>query len=108
MIKFSATPIAIVVAMSVVPPAIAKDKSWPIGKDQYHVYYRDLDMKDSGDRAEMLSRVEVAAMKMCKDRMRVMVEIRRCVTEVVAKSAPRSPMLRLAMSERDARTLAAR
>ncbi len=112
MIKFlfaSAVTIAPALIAGLAPlPALAKDHSWPVGNDQFHVYYRDLNMNRSADRAEMLARVESAAAKLCGARASLKVDIDACVADVVGQAMPRSPILRLALSERTTAKLATR
>lgn len=89
-------------------PLSAKDHSWQIGNDAFHVYYRDLNMSKAADRAEMLARVETAATRLCRDRTSLQIDLQNCITDIVAQAAPRSPMLRLAMAERQSLRYAAR
>lgn len=100
MIKPIVSVALLFVATLATTPAIARDKSWPVGNDQYHVYYRDLDMNRSGDRAEMLARVERAAFKLCDARHSNRADVQACVSATVRESMPGSPMLRLALQER--------
>ncbi len=96
------------VAVSAPLPAFASDHSWQVGDNQFHVYYRDLDMNRSTDRATMLARVETAAGKLCATRTSLKVDRDACIADVVNQSMPASPMLRLAMNERNGARLAAR
>jgi len=95
-------------ALLVAVPAAAKDHSWQVGNDEYHVYFRDLDLKSSEGRAMMLRRIETAATKLCEARMSLKVDVDACIAQVVAQTAPRSPMLRLALNERSATRVAAK
>ncbi len=109
MIKvFAIAAATIVAAFVTAAPLTAKDKSWPIGNDQYHVYYRDLDMNRSDDRAAMLARVERAANKLCAARHGTRVDVQACVAATVRNSMPANAMLRLAMAERMAAQFAQR
>jgi len=89
-----------------VAPANAKNGSWPIGNDQYHIYYSDLDMNSSAGRAAMLARVEKAATKLCAD----LVDRRECVTATIAQAshAAGGSALQLALRERGAVRFASR
>ena len=82
-------------------PALAEDRAWRIGKSQYHLYFRDLDLDSRTDRAVMLARVEKAAGKLCAD-FRIERDREECVKETVL-SATRSKdgaPLRRALRER--------
>ena len=107
MTKFFIAATAVAAAL-IGTPLSAKDHSWQIGNDAFHVYYRDLNMSKAEDRAEMLARVESAATRLCRDRVSLRIDLQNCVTAIVAQSAPRSPMLRLALIERESVRYAAR
>jgi UrcA family protein len=50
-------------------PAFAKDGSWAVGNDQIHLVYSNIDTNTAAGRAELLSRVERAAVKLCGNQM---------------------------------------
>ncbi len=89
-------------------PANAKEGSWQIGNNQFHIYYTDLDMTSTAGRAAMLARVEKAAGKLCGNL--VTVDREACVVDTVrqATKVPGGAMLKLALNERDGVAYAAR
>ncbi|WP_186728801.1 UrcA family protein [Sphingomonas panacisoli] len=90
-------------------PAIAKDGNWQVGNDQIHIVYSGIDTNTVAGRAALLARVESSAAKLC-DFKTVRIEQRECIRSVVADAAvnARNNVLTLAMSERQATTLALR
>ena len=102
------TNAALLAALCATLPAHAKDHSWAVGKDAYHVYYRDLDLTQTDGRKAMLARIEAAAGKLCATRTNLGVDFKACVKAVVDAAAPKSPPLRLALRERDDVEYAAR
>ena len=83
-------------------PALAKDGSWPVGNDQVHLIYSNIDMGTAAGRAMMLSHVERAARKLCRDRVLSSYE-RECVRSIIADAAAQNGNrgLALALSERE-------
>lgn len=61
-------------------PALAQPKSgsWQIGDDSFHIYYADLDVTSISGRAQLLKRVERAALRLCDGD-------RNCTEQVVAQ-----------------------
>ena len=87
-------------------PASAKNGSWQVGNDQYHIYYSDLDMNSAAGRAAMLARVEKAAAKLCAG----LVDQRECIAATIDQTTRTTggAPLTLALRERAAVQLAAR
>jgi UrcA family protein len=97
------------VQLAIAQPAVAQSGSWRIADDQVRLYYADLDMGSATGRAELLSRVEKAADRLCRD-VRIRERQRACVADTVRSAAigPKGRMLARAMTERDGTALAAR
>ena len=96
-------------ALLVATPALAADPhAWPVGKDQVHLYYSDLDMNTAAGRAELLARVEKAARRVCDSRLQV--EEDECVAATLKQAAgmPTGRSLKLALRERDGVRMAGR
>ncbi|HWI86957.1 MAG TPA: UrcA family protein [Sphingomonas sp.] len=76
--------------------SVPRTGSWKIGNDGYHIYYADLDMNSANGRAQLLARVEKGAARLCEDLTSA--EERRCMNEIVARSA--NPDIRRALADR--------
>ncbi|VWX53345.1 hypothetical protein NOVOSPHI9U_490002 [Novosphingobium sp. 9U] len=88
---------AAVALMTSAPQVAAKDHSWQVGNDSFHVYYSELDLNSAAGRAELLARVTRSANQLCRDRF----DKRDCVAATVETTSlqPQASALRLAMAE---------
>jgi UrcA family protein len=82
-------------------------ESWRVSDNSYHIVARDVDQRSSAARAAILARVERAAMRLCEHEP-LAADRRSCVKASISEAARRSLMLRAALAEHDAATLASR
>jgi UrcA family protein len=89
-------------------PALAEDGAWQIGNNQIHVIDSQLDTNTAAGRAKLLTHVERAAMRLCRDLRGG--DRRACIAETVelTQRRPGGAALVLALRERNGVMLAAR
>jgi UrcA family protein len=92
---------AAIATLTAAPQALAAGHSWQVGSDSFHIQLTDLDLQTSAGRARALTRVERAAVKLCRGN-NLQVDRAACEADIIA-TASRGPVgsaLRTALSER--------
>jgi UrcA family protein len=102
---------ALSAATFVTTPALAEEHVWQTGSD-FTVRAGDLDLRQAGDRARMLHRVEYASARLCRhlNSRRQRTSCTAETFEQAMSTAPATlrPLLVLALRERDGVAIAAR
>jgi UrcA family protein len=98
-------PAIILAALALLTPAAAQaaDHAARVGTNSYNVHFDDLDLKSPAGRAEALTRIERAAVNVCKT-AGVRSERQACVARTVEVAAAQrgGSAIRMALAERAA------
>lgn len=97
--------LAALISTALAAPALAEQKSFPVGPASYHIWLDDLDLASATGRRAALARVERAATRLCANE-RIAADRRACVEATVGQAAKLRRPLALALRERDGIALA--